>query len=102
MTSAAAQTRRTSLVMISIDGLRPDYVLQADRHGLRIPTLRALLRRGSYATGVRGVTPTVTYPSHTTLVTGVAPARHGITNNATFDPLGKNQDGWYWYSNDIR
>ncbi len=99
---AAAQTPRRTLVMISIDGLRPDYVLDADRHGLSIPTLRSLLRRGSYATGVRGVTPTVTYPSHTTLVTGVLPARHGILNNAVFDPLGKNQDGWYWYASDIR
>jgi len=100
--SAAAQAPRRALVVISIDGLRPDYVLEADRHGLRIPTLRSFLRRGSYATGVHGVTPTVTYPSHTTLVTGVSPARHGILNNAVFDPLGKNQDGWYWYASDIR
>jgi predicted AlkP superfamily pyrophosphatase or phosphodiesterase len=95
-------TPRRPVVMISIDGLRPDYVLEADRHGLRIPTLRRILRDGAHATGVRGVTPTVTYPSHTTLVTGVAPARHGILNNATFDPLGKNAGGWYWYASDIR
>ena len=100
-TSAGEPPRRT-VVLISIDGLRPDYVLEADRYGLRIPTLRRILREGSHATGVRGVTPTVTYPSHTTLVTGVAPARHGIHNNATFDPLGKNRGGWYWYASDIR
>src|SRR5262249_30398225 len=99
---AAAQAPRRPVVMISLDGLRPDYVTEADRHGLRIPTLRGLLRRGSYATGVRGVLPTVTYPSHTTLVTGVAPARHGIYSNAVFDPLGTNQEGWYWYASDIR
>jgi predicted AlkP superfamily pyrophosphatase or phosphodiesterase len=44
----------------------------------------------------------VTYPSHTTLVTGVWPAKHGILANATFDPLEKNYQGWYWYSEDIR
>src|SRR5450432_1560036 len=68
----------TPVVLISIDGLRPDYVLEADRNRLRIPNLRRLLRDGAHATRVAGVLPTVTYPSHTTLVTGVSPARHGI------------------------
>jgi predicted AlkP superfamily pyrophosphatase or phosphodiesterase len=90
------------LVVISIDGLRPDYVLEADRYGLKIPNLRRLLAEGAHASGVAGVLPTVTYPSHTTLVTGVWPARHGILANTTFDPQGKNHQGWYWYAEDIR
>ncbi|HLK65645.1 MAG TPA: ectonucleotide pyrophosphatase/phosphodiesterase [Bryobacteraceae bacterium] len=90
-----------ALLMISIDGMRPDSVLQADAHGLKIPHLRRILHDGAHATGVRGVLPTVTYPSHTTLVTGVWPARHGIYSNTTFDPLGLNFEGWYWYSEDI-
>jgi len=90
------------VVLISIDGLRPDYVLEADRHGLKIPTLRKLLQDSTYATGVRGVAPTLTYPSHTTLLTGAAPARHGIHSNKTFDPLNLNMKGWYWYAEDIR
>ena len=90
-----------ALLLISIDGLRPDYVLQADAHGLKIPHLRAILREGAHASGVRGVLPTVTYPSHTTIVTGVWPAKHGIYSNHTFDPLGINFEGWYWYSEDI-
>jgi predicted AlkP superfamily pyrophosphatase or phosphodiesterase len=89
------------LLMISIDGLRPDYVTAADAHGARIPNLRRFLKEGAYAEGVQGVVPTVTYPSHTTLVTGVWPAKHGILANTTFDPLRKNQEGWYWYSEDI-
>jgi predicted AlkP superfamily pyrophosphatase or phosphodiesterase len=93
---------RPAVLLISIDGLRPDYVLEADRYGLRIPNLRSFLTRGAYATGVRGVLPTVTYPSHTTLVTGVAPARHGVTANTTFDPLARNAQGWYWYAQDIK
>jgi predicted AlkP superfamily pyrophosphatase or phosphodiesterase len=96
------QPPRRTVLLISVDGLRPDYVLDADRYGLRIPVLRQLLREGIHATGVRGVTPTLTYPSHTTLVTGAAPARHGIYSNATFDPLMKNAGGWYWYASDIR
>ena len=90
------------LLVVSIDGLRPDYVTQADRHGLKIPWLRGMMREGTYAEGVIGVNPTVTYPSHTTLVTGVAPAQHGIYNNTPFDPKGANKDGWYWYARDIR
>jgi predicted AlkP superfamily pyrophosphatase or phosphodiesterase len=99
---AAEAPRRPTVIVISVDGLRPDYVTRADHYGLRIPTLRRLLRKGSHATGVRGVTPTVTYPSHTTLVTGASPARHGILNNGTFDPMGKNGGGWYWYASDVR
>src|SRR5437879_4144539 len=96
-----AQTPARALLMISIDGLRPDYVLKAGEHGLKIPHLRRILQEGAHATGVRGVLPTVTYPSHTTLLTGVWPAKHGIYSNLTFDPLGKNLNGWYWYSQDI-
>lgn len=88
--------------MISVDGLRPDAITAADTLGAKVPNLRRFLKEGAYAEGVQGVIPTVTYPSHTTLVTGVWPARHGIFANTTFDPLQKNYQGWYWYSEDIR
>ncbi len=90
------------LVVISIDGLRPDYITAADVHGSKVPNLRGLMKDGAFAEGVTGVIPTVTYPSHTTLMTGVWPAKHGILGNATFDPLQKNYQGWYWYAEDIR
>jgi predicted AlkP superfamily pyrophosphatase or phosphodiesterase len=100
---AHGQERKSHpVVLISLDGLRPDFVLNADHYGLKIPNLRLLLQRGSFASGVRGVLPTVTYPSHTTLVTGVSPARHGIEANTTFDPLNRNFEGWYWYAEDIK
>ena len=101
--AAAQQPVQTPLLlMISIDGLRPDYVTAADAHGAKIPNLRRFLTDGAFAQGVVGVIPTVTYPSHTTLITGVSPATHGIHANLTFDPLRENQSGWYWYSEDIR
>jgi predicted AlkP superfamily pyrophosphatase or phosphodiesterase len=90
------------LVVISVDGLRPDYVTAADEHGAKVPNLRKFMSQGTYAEGVTGVVPTVTYPSHTTLMTGVWPATHGILANTTFDPLQKNFQGWYWYAEDIR
>lgn len=98
----ARQQSPPLLVMISVDGMRPDYITEADAHGARVPNLRRFLKEGTYAEGVVGVVPTVTYPSHTTLVTGVWPAKHGILANTTFDPLQQNQGGWYWYAEDIR
>ncbi|MES2697702.1 MAG: ectonucleotide pyrophosphatase/phosphodiesterase [Verrucomicrobiota bacterium] len=99
-TAFAAEPR--ALLLISIDGLRPDYVLEADKHGLKVPNLSELARTGTYATGVRGVLPTATYPSHTTIITGAAPARHGIIANHPFDHTVKDLDVWYYYAEDIK
>ncbi|MES2174543.1 MAG: ectonucleotide pyrophosphatase/phosphodiesterase [Pseudomonadota bacterium] len=90
------------LLLISIDGLRPGDVLEADKRGLSVPNLRRFLTQGAHASGVTGVAPTLTYPSHTTLMTGVSPAKHGIVANNSFDPTGINQGGWYWYAQDIK
>ncbi len=98
----AASLQAQSVVMISIDGMRPDYITNPKACGAEFPVLRSFLSQGSYAEGVVGVLPTVTYPSHTTLITGVEPARHGIVSNATFDPENHNQGGWYWYAEDIK
>lgn len=90
------------LLLISIDGLRPGDVLDADARGLKVPNLRRFVDEGAYARSVTGVLPTLTYPAHTTLVTGVSPGKHGIINNLTFDPTNINQIGWDWYAADIR
>jgi predicted AlkP superfamily pyrophosphatase or phosphodiesterase len=100
--AATQPSGAASVLMISVDGMKPEYVLQADGYGLKIPFLRSLRSEGSYAEGVIGVWPTVTYPSHTTLVTGVAPAAHGIYDNLAFDPLHDRQEPWFWYSAQIR
>lgn len=94
--------RAEPLLLISIDGLRPGDVLEADKRGLSLPNLRRFLTEGAHASGVTGVAPTLTYPSHTTLMTGVSPAKHGIVANNSFDPTGINQGGWYWYAQDIK
>ena len=97
---AAAQAE--PVLLISIDGLRPGDVMEAEKRGLSIPNLRRFLTQGAHASGVNGVLPTLTYPSHTTLMTGVAPATHGIVANNSFDPTGINQGGWYWYVQDVK
>src|ERR1700733_15439141 len=100
--AAGSPAFAASVLMISVDGLKPEYVLEADAHGLKIPFLRGLLREGTYARGVTGVWPTVTYPSHTTLLTGLSPAEHGIYNNLEFDPKNTFANAWFWYAQQIR
>jgi predicted AlkP superfamily pyrophosphatase or phosphodiesterase len=99
---ADAAAEKPFVMLISVDGMQPEAVTDAAAHGLKVPNLRAFMQDGVFASGVRGVLPTVTYPSHTTLVTGASPARHGIYANTTFDPLNRNDRGWYWYAEDIR
>lgn len=83
--------------MISIDGLKGDDIAAADKLGLKIPNLRNLIARGTRASGVRGIFPSVTYPSHTTLITGCYPAHHKILANGVFDPPTTQSTGnWIW------
>jgi len=104
LTACAQQHAATQplVLLISIDGAKPEAILQAEAHHLKVPNLRRMVADGVYAEGVVGVLPTLTYPSHTTIVTGVSPAKHGIYSNTTFDPLNKNAQGWYWYTEDIK
>ncbi len=92
---------RARVIVVSIDGMMPETYLDPDRLGLAVPTLRSLAARGARARAVESVFPSVTYPAHTTLVTGAPPRVHGITANRPLDPLQKNHDGWRWYAEDI-
>lgn len=89
------------IILISIDGLMPSSYTSPALEA-QTPHLRALARGGVWADGVVGVLPTVTYPSHTTLITGVDPARHGIYDNQILDPEGRSNGAWYWYANAIK
>ena len=76
----AAQTPASAnhVVIVSLDGF-PASALE-DPY-LPVPTLRRLAAQGAVATGMRPVNPTVTWPNHTSIVTGVTPARHGVLFN---------------------
>jgi predicted AlkP superfamily pyrophosphatase or phosphodiesterase len=71
-----------AVALISIDGFSAALFAEAS---LKIPTLRALAGRGVAAAGLRPAFPSVTWPCHTTLVTGATPARHGILGNEVLD-----------------
>jgi hypothetical protein len=79
--AVACAGARQPLVVVSVDGLDNRYLAQADEMKLRIPNLRKLMREGEYSKGVIGVAPTITWPSHTTILTGADPVTHGILSN---------------------
>ena len=87
------------LCMISLDAVaQPD----ADRL-LGLPALSALKKRGVFCDQVRTVYPTVTYPVHTSLVTGCYPDAHGIGHNQPLQPdTPKNMRAWYWDVGEVR
>jgi len=88
------------VVVISVDGMRSS-AYAAPSPGLRIPNIRRLMKEGSYAEAVEGVYPSVTYPSHTTIVTGRVPAEHGIYTNLSSREAGKLGD-WFWFASAIK
>ena len=71
------------VVLITIDGLRPEFYLE-EKWGM--PNLRYMMQQGVAAKSVIPVYPSVTYPNHTSLITGVVPARHGVYHNGPPDP----------------
>lgn len=86
------------VIIISIDGFRPDFYRE-DKWAT--PILHQLAKNGVSANGVRGVFPSVTYPSHTTILTGKMPLEHGIFYNSPFEPDGAT-GRWYWESELIK
>ncbi|TBR38916.1 MULTISPECIES: ectonucleotide pyrophosphatase/phosphodiesterase [Dyella] len=72
---------RTPLLLISIDGYRADYI---DRH--LSPTLATLAKDGVKASALIPSFPSLTFPNHYTIVTGLRPDHHGIVNNTMSDP----------------
>ena len=74
------QAENRHVILISLDGF-PAWAL--DDSQLPVPTLRHLAARGAMATAMRPVNPTVTWPNHTSLVTGVTPAKHGVLFNGS-------------------
>ena len=79
--SAATARAPDTLILISIDGFRSDYMT----HG-KTPVLAALAGQGVQAP-MRPSYPSQTFPNHYTLVTGLRPDHHGIVDNTMEDPV---------------
>jgi predicted AlkP superfamily pyrophosphatase or phosphodiesterase len=84
-TTAPAAQAKQSLVLISIDGFRWDYLNRP-----QAANLRALAAHGVRAERMVPSFPSITFPNHYTIVTGLLPEHHGIISNNMVDPvLGK-------------
>jgi arylsulfatase A-like enzyme len=71
-------------LLVSIDGLRPDAISR-----FQAPTLMRLMKEGSYTLSARTILPSKTLPSHTSMLTGEPPDRHGVLwNTAVEDAPG--------------
>ena len=75
-----AQPRAPILVLVSFDGWRWDYL---DR--FNVPHLKALAARGVRSQALIPSFPTLTFPNHYTIVTGLLPDHHGIVSNSMMD-----------------
>ena len=73
---------RPTVLLVSVDGLRADVV----GSGV-MPTLDALAREGVHAQWMTPSYPSLTFPNHYTIVTGLRPDHHGIVNNTMHDPV---------------
>jgi predicted AlkP superfamily pyrophosphatase or phosphodiesterase len=95
-----AQSRDPIVILISFDGWRWDYTDRANA-----PNLRALAARGVRAKELIPSFPSLTFPNHYTLVTGLYPGHHGIVSNTMATPsmprkfsMSSNEvrnAGWY-------
>lgn len=101
--SAAGSAPSTipQVLLISLDGFRRSY-LETDS----VPTLHALARGGVTAAAMIPSFPTLTFPNHYTIVTGLYPEDHGIVGNTIYDPEFKQlftmsnaasrESRWWW------
>ncbi|HUE88180.1 MAG TPA: ectonucleotide pyrophosphatase/phosphodiesterase [Vicinamibacterales bacterium] len=69
-----------NVVLVSIDGLRPDAIA-----AFKAPTLSKLVAEGSYTLSATTIVPSKTLPSHTSMLTGEPPDRHGVLWNDAFN-----------------
>ncbi|CAN5690635.1 ectonucleotide pyrophosphatase/phosphodiesterase [soil metagenome] len=80
-----AQRDKPYLILISLDGFKAEYLDRFD-----LPHLRRLTQRGARSKGMVPVFPSLTFPNHYSLVTGLHPGRHGLVSNRFYDPARKD------------
>jgi predicted AlkP superfamily pyrophosphatase or phosphodiesterase len=78
LSAAVHSATNHHVVLITIDGLAAYYLEDATAP---LPTLRKLAREGASAAGMKVSNPSITWPNHTTLVTGVHPEKHSVLFN---------------------
>ena len=87
---------RAYVVLVSFDGFRSDYLDRFDT-----PSFDRLARTGVRADGLITVFPSLTFPGHYSIATGLYPEHHGIVGNRFYDPV-RDDEFNYRDSDDAR
>src|SRR5271156_7017188 len=83
--NAADQQTKPYVVLVSLDGFRYDYARKfGAKHLLKLGSQGAIAEQGMIP-----AFPSLTFPNHYTLVTGLYPEHHGIVANKFYDPARK-------------
>jgi len=78
--NSKAQQKKPYVILISADGFRYDY---AEKHNATY--LKEMAKKGVQASSMTSSFPSVTFPNHYTIVTGLYPSHHGLVNNSFYD-----------------
>lgn len=85
------------LIVVSLDGLSSldfEYIKT-------LPNFSEFIQSAAYCKQVYSIYPSLTYPAHTTIITGKYPKNHGVINN-TLLQLGNDSPDWYWHRKHIK
>ena len=80
------------LIVISFDAVSSEDIDKLEK----LDNFKYLMDNGSVIKNVESVYPTLTYPAHATIMTGMYPKNHGIINN-TLNKFSDINPDWYWY-----
>ncbi len=83
---------QNTVIWISLDGIRPDYLERGQP-----AFLRELAQRGVLIDRLQAPFPTLTFPSHTAMATGVEADQHGIVANTFYDRKTQRVHRYPWY-----
>lgn len=85
------------LIIISFDAVSSEDIDKL----YKLDNFKYLIDNGSLITNVESVYPTLTYPAHATIMTGLYPKNHGVINN-TINKFSDSAPNWYWYRKYIK
>ena len=85
------------LIIISFDAVSSKDIDKLKE----LSNFKLLINNGSLINNVESIYPTLTYPAHATIMTGMYPKNHGIINN-TLNNFSDINPNWYWYRKYIK
>lgn len=90
-------TRKRRMLILSLDAVGSRDIERARE----LPGFSRFFDGASRCMSVNSVYPSITYPAHTTIVTGRYPCRHGVVDNTKVQPNRQSPD-WYWQRKYVR